>query len=72
MGIQIGAALFAVYVFWGATFLAMRVAVESFPPMVMVAFRFISVGVIMLLWVGLKVQLSQQSHLRRRGIQELQ
>ena len=54
MGIQIGAALFAVYVFWGATFLAMRVAVESFPPMVMVAFRFISVGVIMLLWVGLK------------------
>lgn len=41
-------ALFSVYVFWGATFLAMRVSVESIPPMVLIFIRFVAVGILML------------------------
>lgn len=46
-------ALFSVYVFWGATFLAMRVSVESIPPMVLIFIRFVAVGILMLAWAGL-------------------
>ena len=37
------AALAAVYVVWGSTYLVMRIAVESLPPMLMGAIRF-SIG----------------------------
>jgi drug/metabolite transporter (DMT)-like permease len=41
----IGASLVAVYVIWGGTFLAIRVALDSFPPLLMAAVRFIAAGV---------------------------
>ena len=34
-------ALFAVYFFWGTTYLAIRMGLESFPPMIMLAVRFL-------------------------------
>lgn len=53
MDMRLIGALFSVYVFWGATFLAMRVSVESIPPMVLIFIRFVAVGILMLAWAGL-------------------
>jgi drug/metabolite transporter (DMT)-like permease len=41
--------LSAVYVIWGSTYLAMRVAVEGLPPFLMAATRFLLVGALLLL-----------------------
>jgi drug/metabolite transporter (DMT)-like permease len=46
-------ALLAVYFFWGTTYLGIRMALESFPPLLLVATRFLASGGIMLL--GLKI-----------------
>ena len=48
-------ALIALYFVWGSTFLAMRFAMESFPPFLMAAIRFLAAGVLLygwLLWRG--------------------
>lgn len=42
------AALAAVYVIWGSTYLAMRIAIETLPPMGMGAVRFVLAGAILL------------------------
>jgi len=39
----------SVYVLWGSTYLALRFVLESMPPFLMAAFRFLSAGTIMLL-----------------------
>jgi drug/metabolite transporter (DMT)-like permease len=44
---KIVAAFFAVYVFWGMTYLAMRVAVEDIPPYLMAGTRFVLAGAIL-------------------------
>lgn len=54
MSVRLGGALFSVYVIWGATFLAMRVGVETIPPMVLICLRFVAVGFLMLLWAYVK------------------
>jgi drug/metabolite transporter (DMT)-like permease len=41
-------ALIAVYFFWGTTYLAIRMALEDFPPMVLLAVRFLLSGGLML------------------------
>jgi drug/metabolite transporter (DMT)-like permease len=43
-------ALGAVCFFWGTTYLGIRMALESFPPLVLVAIRFLLAGVILLLF----------------------
>jgi drug/metabolite transporter (DMT)-like permease len=40
-----------VCVVWGTTYLAIRVALESIPPMLMAAMRWISAGVILMCWL---------------------
>jgi drug/metabolite transporter (DMT)-like permease len=47
-GWAIAAALLAVYVVWGSTYLAIRVGVEDFPPFLMGAIRMIIPGVLMI------------------------
>jgi drug/metabolite transporter (DMT)-like permease len=47
---KIAIAFFAVYVFWGMTYLAMRVAVEEIPPYLMAGSRFILAGAILFVW----------------------
>src|SRR5438046_1852850 len=37
----------AVYVVWGATFLAIRIGVESFPPLILAGLRHITVGLLL-------------------------
>ncbi|CBL44540.1 Protein of unknown function DUF6, transmembrane [gamma proteobacterium HdN1] len=41
-------ALVGVYVIWGSTYLAMRFAIESMPPLLMAGVRYISAGALML------------------------
>jgi drug/metabolite transporter (DMT)-like permease len=40
----------AVYVIWGSTYLAIRIAIETIPPFTMAAARFLSAGVVLYLW----------------------
>ncbi len=44
-------ALAAVYVIWGSTYLAMRIAVEGLPPFMMASARFLGTGVVLLLFL---------------------
>ncbi len=44
------AAFAAVYIVWGSTYLAIRFAVETLPPLLMAGARFMIAGVILLLW----------------------
>lgn len=43
-------AFLAVYVFWGMTYLAMRVAVADIPPYLMAGSRFVLAGAVLYLW----------------------
>jgi len=44
------AAFFAIYVIWGTTYLAIKFAVETIPPFMMMAFRSLSAGVVLYAW----------------------
>jgi drug/metabolite transporter (DMT)-like permease len=48
------AALIAVCFFWGTTYLGIRMALESFPPLMLVALRFLVSGSILLAWARWK------------------
>lgn len=53
----IALALLAVYVIWGSTYLAIRIALESWPPFLMAAVRFLVAGVLLfafLRWRGMR------------------
>jgi len=43
-------ALLAVYVFWGGTYLAMKIAIETIPPFIMGGTRFLTAGLLVYLW----------------------
>lgn len=45
-------ALAIVYVVWGSTYLGIKVALESFPPMLLGALRFVSAGAVLYAWSG--------------------
>ena len=45
-------ALIAVCFFWGTTYLGIRMALESFPPVLLVCVRYIISGSLMLLFAG--------------------
>ena len=47
----VAVSLFAVYVIWGSTYLAIRFAVEGFPPLLMSGMRFVVAGGSMYLWL---------------------
>jgi drug/metabolite transporter (DMT)-like permease len=48
------AALLAVYVVWGSTYLAIRVALEGFPPFLMAGVRFVLAGAVLYVWLRLR------------------
>lgn len=50
---KIWAALITVYIIWGSTYLAIRFAVESLPPFLMAATRFLAAGGVLFTWVRL-------------------
>ncbi len=45
------AAFAAVYVIWGSTYLAIRIAVETTPPFLMAGIRFLTAGTILYAWL---------------------
>jgi drug/metabolite transporter (DMT)-like permease len=47
-------AFFAVYVCWGMTYLAMRIAVEDIPPHLMSGTRFVLAGLVLYAWARLR------------------
>jgi drug/metabolite transporter (DMT)-like permease len=47
---RIWTALIAVYIAWGSTYLAIRFAVETMPPFLMAAMRFLVAGGILFIW----------------------
>lgn len=48
------AAFAVLYVVWGSTYLAIRVAIETLPPFLMAGFRFLVAGALLLGWVYLR------------------
>jgi drug/metabolite transporter (DMT)-like permease len=54
MKLRIGMALFAVYFFWGSTYLAISIAVRTIPPFMMAGTRFLIAGCILYLWQRLR------------------
>ena len=53
------AAFGAVYLFWGATFLAIRYAVEDIPPLLMMAMRCAGGAAILFAWLGWQGKLAR-------------
>jgi drug/metabolite transporter (DMT)-like permease len=49
-GLLIWTALVVVYVVWGSTYLAIKVAVESIPPLAMAGVRFLIAGALLFAW----------------------
>jgi drug/metabolite transporter (DMT)-like permease len=48
------AAFAAVYLIWGSTYLAIRFAIETVPPFLMAAVRFLIAGAVLYLWVRMR------------------
>lgn len=47
--INVAVALASVYILWGSTYLAIRIAIESFPPFMMAGIRFFVTGLVLFL-----------------------
>jgi drug/metabolite transporter (DMT)-like permease len=47
---QVALAFFAIYIIWGSTYLAIRYAVETIPPLYTAGLRHLVAGAILLLW----------------------
>lgn len=50
MKIRIWLALLSIYIIWGSTYLGIRLAVETIPPFLMAATRFLTAGAILFVW----------------------
>ena len=50
MKTKIWIALLALYIVWGSTYLAIRFAVETLPPFLHAGFRFLSSGLVLVIW----------------------
>lgn len=50
--LKISVAFLAIYVIWGSTYLAIRFAVETLPPLLMAGARHFASGVILVAWVA--------------------
>lgn len=51
--LRVAFAFALVYVFWGSTYLGIRIGVEHIPPMLMTGTRFLIAGVLMLAWCAI-------------------
>src|SRR5262245_24022296 len=50
MAVRIWTALLIVYVVWGSTYLAIRIAIETLPPFLMGGVRFLVAGGLLYAW----------------------
>jgi drug/metabolite transporter (DMT)-like permease len=51
---KIAAAFAAIYVIWGSTFLGIRYAIETMPPLLMAGTRFVIAGAILYAWAAIR------------------
>ena len=51
---RIALAFLSIYTIWGSTYLAIRLAIETFPPFLMAAIRFLIAGGVLYAWMRLK------------------
>jgi drug/metabolite transporter (DMT)-like permease len=59
------------YVFWGSTYLAIRIAVKDIPPMLMTGARFLTAGTLMLAWCaqrGRRISVTRGQALRLAAV----
>ncbi|MDF2634072.1 MAG: protein of unknown function transrane [Pelosinus sp.] len=69
MTLPIVGALLVVYIFWGGTYLAMKVAIETLPPFTMAGIRFLIAGAIMYIWQAARgVERPQIRHWKNAAI----
>jgi drug/metabolite transporter (DMT)-like permease len=54
LALQIGAAFLAVYIIWGSTYFAIRVAIQTMPPLLMAGGRFLVAGTLVYGWLRLR------------------
>jgi drug/metabolite transporter (DMT)-like permease len=54
LALQIGAAFLAVYIIWGSTYFAIRVAIQTMPPLLMAGARFLVAGALVFGWLLLR------------------
>ncbi len=52
--LEIAAALLIVYVFWGGTYLGMKIGIETIPPFMLAGFRFALAGIILYVYAKLR------------------
>ena len=52
--LQIALAFLSIYTIWGSTYLAIRFAIETFPPFLMAAIRFLIAGGVLYAWMHLR------------------
>ena len=52
--VQVALAFFSIYIIWGSTYLAIRYAVETIPPLYTAAFRHLIAGSFLLAWCSYK------------------
>ena len=66
---QILTAFLLVYVIWGSTYLGMRFAIETIPPLLMAGVRFVISGTILYIWARLHgAAAPQKSHWKETAI----
>jgi drug/metabolite transporter (DMT)-like permease len=63
---RIWAGIWVIYLVWGSTYLGIAVAVESIPPFVMAAIRFLLAGGILLAWTVLRHRRDWRAPTRRQ------
>src|SRR5215208_7435664 len=61
-------ALWIVYVVWGSTYLAIDLAIDSIPPLFMLAGRFVLAGAILYAVVGRRVRTTPRQWLAATGV----
>lgn len=57
--VAVWAGLITLYFVWGSTYLGIRIAIDSFPPYLMIAIRFAAAGGLMFAWVAARGQVGR-------------
>ncbi len=62
------AAYAAIYLIWGSTYLAISLAVDSIPPLLMMGIRCTAAGALLLIWGAARGERAEWRHWRHAGL----
>ena len=57
----------AIYLIWGSTYLAIRVAVGAIPPLLLMGVRCVAAGVALVVWASARGERATAAEWRRAG-----